>query len=179
MLHTSLELGSPAFIRYPRGPGPGTPIKDKPQLLEVGHAEVLREGSNIMIWALGPMIREALRIAERLEAEEHLSVGVVNARFVRPLDRNLLLSQSAVVPLIVTMEDHVLAGGFGSSVLEVLQEAHCTAAVERIGWPDKFVDHGSNVESLRAANGLSPEDMHRRVLDRWRNLSAERVEADL
>jgi 1-deoxy-D-xylulose-5-phosphate synthase len=77
------------------------------------------------------------------------------------------------------MEDHVLAGGFGSSVLEALQEAHCTAAVERIGWPDKFVDHGSSVESLRAANGLSPEDMHRRVLDRWRNLSAERIEAGL
>jgi 1-deoxy-D-xylulose-5-phosphate synthase len=177
MLHTSLELGSPAFIRYPRGPGYGVKVKDQPERLEIGHAEVIREGSNIVLWALGPMVRDAVAIAERLQNEEGLSVGVVNARFIRPLDRTLLLSQAAVVPLIVTLEDHVLAGGFGSSVLEALQEADCPTAVERIGWPDKFVEHGSSVEILRAAYGLSPEDMHRRVLDRWRNLKAERVEA--
>jgi 1-deoxy-D-xylulose-5-phosphate synthase len=125
------------------------------------------------------MVKDALAISDRLQAEENISVGVVNARFVRPLDRTLLLSQAAVVPLIVTLEDHVLAGGFGSSVLEALQEAECTAAVERIGWPDRFVEHGSSVEALRAAHGLSPDDMHRRVLDRWRRLSAERVEADV
>jgi 1-deoxy-D-xylulose-5-phosphate synthase len=179
MLHTGLELGGPAFIRYPRGPGTGVAIKDKPEKLEIGHAEVLREGSNIVLWALGPMIRDALAIAERLHAEEGLSVGVVNARFIRPLDRTLLLSQAAVVPLIVTLGDHVLAGGFGSSVLEALQEADCPTAVERIGWPDKFVEHGSGVEILRAAYGLSPDDMHRRILGRWRRLSTEQVEADV
>jgi 1-deoxy-D-xylulose-5-phosphate synthase len=179
MLHTGLELGAPAFIRYPRGPGAGVAIKDTPERLEVGHAEVLREGSNIVLWAIGPMVREALAISDRLQAEENLSVGVVNARFIRPLDRTLLLSQAAVVPLIVTMEDHVLTGGFGSAVLEALQEADCPATVERIGWPDRFIEHGSNVETLRAAHGLSPEDMLRRVRDRWRRLSAERVEADV
>ena len=178
MLQTGIELGSPAFIRYPRGPGMGVRVKDRPESLEVGHAEVLREGSNIVLWALGPMVRDALRIADRLQAEVNLSVGVVNARFIKPLDRTLLLSQAAVVPLIVTLEDHALAGGFGSAVLEALQEAGCTAAVERIGWPDTFVQHGSSVEELRAANGLSPDHMHRRILDRWRNLSAERIEAD-
>jgi 1-deoxy-D-xylulose-5-phosphate synthase len=179
MLHTGLELGSPAFIRYPRGPGTGVRIKDKPSKIEIGHAEVLRDGSNIVLWALGPMIRDAIAIAERLHAEEGLSVGVVNARFIRPLDRTLLLSQAAVVPLIVTLEDHVLTGGFGSSILEALQEADCPTAVERIGWPDKFVEHGSSVEVLRAAYGLSPEDMHKRILGRWKRLSAERVEADV
>jgi 1-deoxy-D-xylulose-5-phosphate synthase len=179
MLHTGLELGAPAFIRYPRGPGTGARIKDQPRKLEIGHAEVLREGSNIVLWALGPMIADALRIAERLQVEENLSVGVVNARFIRPLDRTLLLSQATVVPLIVTLEDHVLAGGFGSAVLEALQDAECSTAVERIGWPDKFVEHGSTVDILRAAYGLSPDDMHRRILDRWKNLSAERVEADV
>jgi 1-deoxy-D-xylulose-5-phosphate synthase len=179
MLRTAIDLGTPAFIRYPRGPGCGARVKDGPERLEVGHAEVLRDGSNIVLWALGPMVRDALMIAERLQAEENISVGVVNARFVRPLDRTLLLSQAAVVPLIVTLEDHVLTGGFGSAVLEALQEADCPTAVERIGWPDKFVEHGSNVESLRALHGLSPDDMHRRVLDRWRRLSAERVEADV
>lgn len=157
----------------------GVPIKDKPERLEIGHAEVLREGSQIVLWALGPMVQEALALSDRLQAEEGISVGVVNARFIRPLDRTLLLSQAAVVPLIVTLEDHVLAGGFGSAVLEALQEAECPTAVERIGWPDKFVEHGSSVELLRAAYGLSPDDMHRRVVDRWKHLSAERVEADV
>ena len=178
MLHTSLQLPGPGFIRYPRGAGTGAPIKAQPTALPVGQAEVLRDGSNIMIWALGPMVQTALKLAERLEREERLSVGVVNARFVKPLDRTLLLSQAAVVPLVVTMEDHVLAGGFGSAVLEALQEAHCATPVERIGWPDKFVEHGSSVEILRAAYGLAPDDIARRVLARWRSLQAESVIAD-
>jgi 1-deoxy-D-xylulose-5-phosphate synthase len=179
MLYTSLRLPGPGFIRYPRGAGLGVKIKEQPATLAVGHAEVLREGSNIMIWALGNMVQDALKLAERLATEERLSVGVVNARFVKPLDRALLLSHAACIPLLVTMEDHVLAGGFGSAVLEALQEADCPTAVERIGWPDKFVEHGSSVDVLRAAYGLAPADIYRRVLDRWRNLSRERVEADV
>jgi 1-deoxy-D-xylulose-5-phosphate synthase len=179
MMHTGLQLNGPAFIRYPRGGGPGAIIKDQPIALPIGHAEVLRDGSNIMIWALGNMVPEALALAARLAAEENLSVGVVNARFAKPLDRTLLLSHAACIPLIVTMEDHVLAGGFGSAVLEVLQEADCSTTVERIGWPDKFVEHGSNVERLRAAYGLAPADMYRRVLDRWRNRNTAQVEADV
>ena len=177
MLHTSLQLPGPGFIRYPRGAGTGAKIKAQPATLPVGQAEVLREGSNIMIWALGPMIADALALAERLAREEQLSVGVVNPRFIKPLDRTLLLSQAAVVPLIVTMEDHVLTGGFGSAVLEALQDAECNTAVERIGWPDKFVEHGSSNGILRAAYGLAPDDIHRRVLARWRNLSAEPAHA--
>src|SRR4051812_24661526 len=179
MLHTSLQLPGPGFIRYPRGAGLGVKIKDAPVSLAIGHAEVLREGSNIMIWALGNMVQDALKLAERLAREENISVGVVNARFVKPLDRALLLSHAACIPLIVTMEDHVLAGGFGSAVLEALQDAQCPTAVERIGWPDKFVEHGTNAELLRAAYGLAPEDIHRRVLARWRNLRSEQVEADV
>ncbi len=179
MLHTSLQLPGPGFIRYPRGAGTGAKIKAQPVVLPVGHAEVLREGSNIVIWALGPMIADALALAERFAREEQLSVGVVNPRFIKPLDRTLLLSQATVVPLIVTMEDHVLAGGFGSAVLEALQDAECPTAVERIGWPDKFVEHGSSNGVLRASYGLAPDDIHRRVLARWRNLSAEPAHADL
>ncbi len=178
MLHTGLTLSGPSFIRYPRGSGLGVPIKPAPAALPLGQAEVLREGSNIMIWALGPMVQDALQLAARLEAAENLSVGVVNARFAKPLDRALLLSHAACIPLIVSMEDHVVAGGFGSAVLEALQEADCPTAVERIGWPDKFIEHGSNVETLRAAYGLSPDDIHRRVLDRWRNRQAQSVPAE-
>jgi 1-deoxy-D-xylulose-5-phosphate synthase len=157
----------------------GVKIKDKPALLPIGHAEVLREGSNIMIWALGNFVADALSLAERLAREEGLSVGVVNARFVKPLDRALLLSHAACIPLLVTMEDHVLAGGFGSAVLEALQEADCPVAVERVGWPDKFIDHGSNPEVLRAAHGLAPEAIYRRVVDRWRNLNQAPVEVSV
>lgn len=178
MLHTSLSLPGPGFIRYPRGAGVGTPLKEHPATLPIGHAEVLREGSNVMIWALGNMVQDALKLAERLANEDGLSVGVVNARFVKPLDRTLLLSQAACIPLLITMEDHVVAGGFGSAVLEALQEAGCSTAVERIGWPDRFVEHGTNADVLRASYGLSPDDMHRRVLARWRSVHAERVAAD-
>lgn len=177
MLHTSLTLSGPAFIRYPRGAGRGVRLKDRPATIPPGHAELLREGSNIMIWALGNQVHEALELADRLAREENLSVGVVNARFVKPLDRTLLLSHAACIPLLVTMEDHVLAGGFGSAVLETLEEAECTTAVERIGWPDRFIDHGSSVASLRAANGLSPEENYQRVLARWRNRHPASVEA--
>ena len=177
MLHTSLHLDGPGFLRYPRGAGAGVPIKAQPALLPVGQAEVLREGSAIMIWALGGMVADALRLADRLAAEEGLSVGVVNARFVKPLDRALLLSHAACIPLLVTLEDHVLAGGFGSAVLEALQDADCPAAVERLGWPDKFVEHGSSVAVLRAAHGLAPDELHRRILDRWRNRHAAPVES--
>ena len=179
MLHTSLHLPGPGFIRYPRGAGTGAAIKDEPALLPVGQAEVLKVGTNIIIWAIGNMVQDALKLAARLEREEHVSVGVVNARFVKPLDRNLLLSQAAVVPLIVTMEDHVLAGGFGSAVIEALQEAHCPTPVERIGWPDSFVEHGSSVEILRAAHGLAPDDIFSRVSARWRGLQSGRPTVDV
>ena len=178
MLHTSLQLPGPGFIRYPRGAGTGARIKALPAALPIGQAEVLREGSNLIIWALGSMVTEALKLAARLEREEHLSVGVVNARFVKPLDRTLLLSQAAVVPLIVTLEDHVLAGGFGSAVLEALHEGDCATAVERIGWPDRFIEHGSSVEILRAAYGLSTDDILRRIKERYKRLGSTPIEAE-
>nr|WP_232767520.1 1-deoxy-D-xylulose-5-phosphate synthase [Geminisphaera colitermitum] len=178
MLHTSLQLKGPGFIRYPRGAGTGATIKETPALLPVGQAEVLREGTQIMIWALGNRVSDALAVAARLEAEEGVSAGVVNARFVKPLDRALLLNHAGRIRLLVTMEDHVLAGGFGSAVLEALQEGACREAggggipaVERIGWPDQFIEHGSSAESLREAHGLSPGAIYQRVLDRWRGLS--------
>ena len=163
LLHACLQHDGPAFLRYPRGAARGVPVKSAPARIPVGQSELLRPGSHAMIWALGPMVHDALRIAQKLADEEHISCGVVNARFVKPLDRTRLLSQAARIPLLVTMEDHVLAGGFGSAVLEVLHEADCAVTVERIGWPDRFVEHGSSVEDLRAASGLSFEAMYRRV----------------
>jgi len=163
MLHTALHHDGPSFIRYPRGNGPGTTIKQSPAALPIGKAEVLREGSDLAIWALGPMIEDALELAARLEAENGLSVAVVNARFAKPIDRELLLAQAATVRLVVTLEDHAVSGGFGTAVLETLQDAGAQTAVERIGWPDQFVSHGSSVAQLRAAHGLSPEAIYSRT----------------
>ena len=103
----------------------------------------------------------------------------MNARFVKPLDRALLLSHAACIPLLVTMEDHVLAGGFGSAVLEALQEADCPTAVERIGWPDKFVEHGSSVEVLRAATASRRTTSTAACSPAGGICSAEHVEADV
>jgi 1-deoxy-D-xylulose-5-phosphate synthase len=172
MMHTALRHDGPAFIRYPRGPAAGVKIKDRPVVLPLGCAELLRSGADIMLWALGPMVADALALSARLEAEEGLSVGVVNARFAKPLDRALLLEHAAAVPLIVTLEDHVVAGGFGSAALEVLQEAGAGCAVERVGWPDQFVGHASDAATLRAAHGLAPDAIRARVLARWRALRA-------
>ncbi len=179
MLHTSLALPSPTFIRYPRGAGTGVKIKTQPATLAIGKAEVLREGSDIMIWALGSMVTEAHVVADRIARDEGLSVGIVNARFVKPLDRTLLLCQAATIGVIVTMEDHVLAGGFGSAVLETLHEVDSPTTVVRIGWPDKFVEHGSSVETLRAAYGLSTDDIVLKIKDRYRSRGTASVATEV
>jgi len=167
MLHSCIKHDGPAFIRYPRGPGVGVTIKDEPELIPFGQAEALREGTQIQIWALGPMIALALKLADQLASEEGISVGVVNARFAKPLDKTLLLKQAESSPLIITMEDHVITGGFGSAIIETLQESNVLIPVERIGWPDKFVEHGSSVDILREAYGLSPDTIYDRILKRW------------
>lgn len=171
MMHTGIAHEGPAFIRYPRGSGTGVALKDKPETLPVGKAQALRSGDDIVLWALGPMVAEAEALADRLQQEDGLSVGVVNARFAKPLDEALLLEQAEQVSLIVTLEDHVRAGGFGSAVLETLSDHQHPAPVLRIGWPDEFIGHGSSVAELRAAHGLSPDDMLASIRERLSALS--------
>ncbi len=173
MLWTSLQARSPTFIRYPRGAGQGVPIKKRPARLSIGQAEVLREGEDINLWALGPWVSEALDLAERLKVEEGLSAGVVNARFVKPLDKALLTTQAKSSQLIVTLEDNVVKGGFGSAVLEELNLSGNSVAVHRVGWPDQFVDHGSSVEELRAANGLDTNTVYAGIVEKWRHTQAK------
>ena len=164
MLWTGLHTPHPTFIRYPRGAATGAAIKDEPVSLEIGKAESLMEGEDIMLWALGPWVDEALSLAKQLRDREGIDAGVVNARFAKPLDRDLLIEQARNCRLLVTIEDHVISGGFGSAVLEALQEAGLSVPMERIGWPDRYIDHGSSVEDLRAANGLSIDALYQRIL---------------
>jgi 1-deoxy-D-xylulose-5-phosphate synthase len=154
MLWTCLHVNGPTFIRYPRGSAMGIQKKEEPALLPIGKAEVVREGSNLQFWALGPWVVEAEAIANELEAELGCSIGVVNARFAKPLDGKLLLAQAKDADWIVTFEDHVIQGGFGSAVLEYLNDHGCVTPVLRIGYPDRFVDHGSNSSDIRASAGI-------------------------
>lgn len=159
MLHTALHSGAPMFIRYPRGAAAGKAIKAQPALIPLGEAEVLRVGSDVQLWALGTMVPEAQALADQLAAATGLSIGVVNARFAKPIDATLLVEQAKSARLIVTLEDGAVTGGFGTGALEVLAEHGVRTPILRLGWPDRFVGHASDVKTLRAAHGLSPDQM--------------------
>ncbi|MGB0774942.1 MAG: 1-deoxy-D-xylulose-5-phosphate synthase [Akkermansiaceae bacterium] len=151
----------PTAIRYPRGAGIGATPKAKPSLLEIGKGEVLQDGSDIAIISLGHMYETALESVKELEALGH-SVALINPRFIKPLDANLILEYASKCKMVLTMEDHVLNNGFGASIATLLSDNAITTPVERIGWPDQFVDHGK-VEQLREKHGLTAENADRLV----------------
>jgi 1-deoxy-D-xylulose-5-phosphate synthase len=157
MLYTAMLHEGPSAVRYPRGIGPGVAVKAKPVELPIGKAQVVREGDGIAggiaIWGLGALLPMALELADRLEGLGY-SAAVINPRFVKPLDREMLAEYARKVSVMVTFEDSVLMGGFGSAVLEALNEMRLEVPVVRIGWPDHFIEHGK-VDQLRAANGVS------------------------
>ena len=172
MMATGLAYQGAAFIRYPRGNAVGIPIKEKPEAIEVGKAQRLQSGSDIDIWAIGAMVADAEKLARCL-SENGIEAGVVNARFVKPLDTVLLAESAQSSRLIVTMEDHVITGGLGSAVMEALQAADLhSCPVERIGWPDAFIEHGSSVNKLRDENGLSPQAILERVIAKFAKVAA-------
>lgn len=160
MLYSALQYDRLVALRYPRGRGPGHALVDGYALLPYGKAEVLREGQDATIVAVGAMVEPALAAAAIL-AEQGIDLGVINARFVKPLDTETILAV-ADRPLI-TAEENVLAGGFGSAVLEALSDAGVSAPVLRIGLPDAFVAHG-DTNRLRDDHGLTAEKMAARIV---------------
>ncbi len=161
MMRTALEHDGPSAIRYPRGTGPGAEVKATPRVLEIGKAEVLQDGRDVAVFALGNMVAEATRLAAMLEAEGHRA-AVINARFAKPVDAECVAHYGVRCELLVTMEDHVLAGGFGSAVLECLNAREIYVPVVRVGWPDAFIEHGK-VDDLRVKYGLTAEAAIERV----------------
>jgi 1-deoxy-D-xylulose-5-phosphate synthase len=143
----------PTAIRYPRGAGSGATPKASPVLLEIGKGEIIQDGNDIAIISLGHMYAVALETKEKLEALGH-SVALINPRFIKPLDADLILTYAKKCNVILTMEDHVLTNGFGAGVIELLSENAVTAPIKRIGWPDEFVDHGKEPQ-LREKHGLT------------------------
>ncbi len=157
MMYTAMLHEGPSAIRYPRGTGPGVAVKEKPVVLEIGKAEVIRDSgrAEVAIFGLGAMLPEAERLAAMLE-KEGFSAAVINPRFAKPVDRECVGKFGRQCGLVVTLEDHVLAGGFGSAVMETLSELEVQVPVVRVGWPDEFIEHGK-VEALREKYGLTAE----------------------
>lgn len=153
MMYTSMLHEGPSAIRYPRGAGPGVAVKKTPVALPIGKAEVLRSGDDVAVFGLGAMLEMATEFADQLESEGY-SVTLINPRFVKPLDEALIEDVARRVGVIVTMEDHVRMGGFGSAVMECLQRCQSPTPMVCIGWPDQFIEHGK-VDQLRAKYGLS------------------------
>lgn len=155
MLFTAMHHNGPIAIRYPRGNGPGVAVKATPQLIPIGKAEVIKHGTQVAIFALGALVPMAEQAAAELEKLGY-STAVINARFAKPIDVGTLEFFSRGADLVITMEDHVLKGGFGSAVLEELADLGLTRPVVRIGWPDNFIEHGKP-DALHKKYGISVE----------------------
>ena len=153
MLATAISLGTPAAVRYPRGNGYGVALDQRLEIIPVGRAEVLREGTAATVLALGTMVYPALETAADLN-EEGISLTVVNARFVKPLDEALIIALAKKSGILITIEENSLQGGFGSAVLELLEQHSLNGIrVLRLGYPDSYVPHGDQHE-LRTLLGL-------------------------
>jgi 1-deoxy-D-xylulose-5-phosphate synthase len=169
MLYTAVTLDAPAIVRYPRGQGPGTPVQDDMHALPVGKAEVRREGrSGLAILAFGTMVAAAAGIAERLDA------SLVNMRFVKPLDEELVIRMALRHEYLVTIEENVVAGGAGSAILELLGKHGIIRPVLQLGIPDRFVEHGSRADNLAAA-GLDPASLGTAIERWWRQPRTRRA----
>jgi 1-deoxy-D-xylulose-5-phosphate synthase len=159
---TALAFDGPFAYRYPRGAGTGV-APEKPRPLVVGQGEKLREGKDGVVFAVGALFSEAMTAVERL-ADEGLDFAVVDPVFLKPLDKDLLVTEAVRTGFVVTVEENVLQGGFGSAVLELFCEEGLSVSVKRIGLPDKFVEQGSQAE-LRARYGLDAKGIVATVKD--------------
>ncbi|MSP41134.1 MAG: 1-deoxy-D-xylulose-5-phosphate synthase [Deltaproteobacteria bacterium] len=156
MLKTAVDFNGPISLRYPRGEGGGVALDTKLNSLPIGKGELLREGNDIVIAAVGQTVLPALKAAQEL-APLGINAAVINARFVKPLDRELFGAILGRVPRVITVEDHAIAGGFGSAVLEFLADEGFTGVeVKRLGVPDRFIPHGTQDE-LRKICGFDKD----------------------
>ncbi len=159
MLYTAFRLDGPVALRYPRGHGLGVLLDRELRLLPSGKGELLRHGKDIAILAAGAMVAVALQAAERLQ-NAGISCAVINVRYVKPLDETLILEWAKRTGAVLTIEENVAAGGFGSAVLELLQARGLNIPTTVLGLPDRFIEHGS-YDILTTKYGLSVEAIER------------------
>jgi 1-deoxy-D-xylulose-5-phosphate synthase len=169
MLYTATTLSSPSAVRYPRGTGPGVPLAAEMTALPVGRAQLRREGrSGLALLAFGTLVESARKIAERLDAT------LVNMRFIKPLDQDLVLEVASRHRAIVTIEENAVMGGAGSAVGEVLAAECAQVPLLHLGIPDRFIEHGSRDSCLKAA-GLDLAGLTASVEQWWALQTQERV----
>jgi 1-deoxy-D-xylulose-5-phosphate synthase len=160
MLYTGTTLSSPSVVRYPRGTGPGAVVAEEMSAIPLGRAQIRREGrSGLAIFAFGVLVESARKIAERLDAT------LVNMRFIKPLDEELVITQAARHRAIVTIEENAVMGGAGSAISEVLAAAGVQVPTLHLGIPDRFIEHGSRDTCLAAA-GLDLAGLTA-AIDKW------------
>lgn len=162
MLKSAFSFGLPSSIRYPRGSVYGVKTDKELRELEIGKGEILRDGEDVGIVAIGSTVYPALIAAQELE-KEGIKAAVINARFVKPLDADLIIEMAGKTGKIITVEENVLQGGFGSAVLEMLEERGISGIkIKRLGIPDKFVEHG-NQDALRKRYGIDKDGIVKAV----------------
>jgi 1-deoxy-D-xylulose-5-phosphate synthase len=162
LLYTAVKSGRPMAVRYPRSTGLGVPMDDNLRQIPIGEGEVLTYGEDVAIIAIGATVAPSLEAATRL-ASRGISASVVDARYAKPLDASLMLELSARLKKIITVEENVLTGGFGSSVTSLLKKSgRNDVLVKNIGVPDEFVQHGSQA-ILRSIYGLDADGITRQV----------------
>ena len=162
MLYSATKYSLPTAIRYPRGVGEGVSLDWQFKEIPLGKGELLKEGKDALIIAIGNHVWTAYRVCQKLEEKEGIKVGVVNARFLKPLDEELILREARKVPLVITVEENSLYGGLGSVVAELLLENGVHVKFRRIALPDKFVEHG-DLKRLREKYGLTDESLYNTV----------------
>lgn len=158
MLFTAVQLGAPVAVRYPRGNGVGVPLDPELRALPIGKSEIIRSGQDALLIAFGPIIQNAITAANILARDHGIECAIINARFAKPLDQTLLTQELPRYRVVCTIEDHAIAGGFGSAVLEFANDSHIQlqCVVKRFGVQDEFVPHGSQSEQY-SMNGYAPE----------------------
>lgn len=168
MLHSAMIYDQPVAIRYPRGGGEGVEVKEVPEILTPGQAVLLQKGEHLVLIAVGRGVKIARETAEILNGRG-ISAAVINARFVKPLDETLINIWGAKCQRVVTIEDNMLAGGFGGAVAEVLSARRTKVDLLRIGLPDIFVEHG-DIGHLLADLGMDAKTVSEEIISRWPDL---------
>ena len=163
IMKTASLADGPFAYRYPRGSGIGLPLADSVEPLPLGTGELLQTGEDGLIIAVGSLVQPSLAAAERLQ-NQGIHIGVVDARFVKPLDHELILAQARQVPFIMTAEENALQGGFGAAVTELLADAGLSMPLIRAGIPDQFIGQGTQAE-LHAQLGLDADGLYNRALE--------------
>jgi 1-deoxy-D-xylulose-5-phosphate synthase len=163
MLYSALKYPGPVAIRYPRSAGEGIELDWEFKEIPLGKAELIKDGKDLTIIAIGNLVYQALKAAEDLE-KEGVSLAVINARFVKPLDEELILAFAKKTGKIITVEENALIGGLGSAVCELLADRNISVKIKRIGLPDKFIEHG-DLKTLKRKYALTSEALKNTALE--------------